>query len=171
MHLLKTAAMDDLMPPDRELSTEDILEMYLFNHLIPRNKRETKGEGKKGGPQDFVLREAIRRDIKQNWPDKYELSRMDNRMADVNRKTLILLFLACDGGESAYGDYSEKAIENYFEDAYERLNNMLSDCGFPEIDARVPFDWMVLYCMAAGDITDIDGNISRFLAEIFRGDE
>ena len=115
MKLLKTAAMDDLMPPDREMSTEEILEMYLFNHLIPRNKKGSKTrEPGKGAPQDFVLREAIRRDIKQNWPDQYELSRMENRTTDVTRKTLILLFLACDGGESEYGDYSESLIDYYY---------------------------------------------------------
>ena len=77
---------------------------------------------------------------------------------------------ACDGGESDYGDYySDGSEDDVFEDSYARLSSMLSDCGFPPLDSRTPFDWMVLYCMAADDTVEIDENITRFLSAIFRG--
>ena len=93
---------------------------------------------------------------------------MTNRETDVTRKVLILLFLACDGGESDYGDFSEESEEDVFQDTYARLSSMLADCGFAPLDSRIPFDWMVLYCMVADEAFGIDENMNQFLSEVFR---
>ena len=143
---------------EEEKIASNILNTYLHRQSIPF-------ESKKAGK---ILRDALQRSIKQNWPDKYILSRMSNRSIDVSRKVLILLFLACDGGETAYSNLSDESDDDIFEDTYTRLTQMLLDCGFPPIDSRKPFDWMVLYCIAkADDIAEIDGNIEKFLSEIF----
>ncbi len=165
MDLLKTSDMDDYLSEERKMTVTEILETYLYRNLIPKGKG---GEGKKKG-NTGVLKDAIQRDIQQNWPDEFTLARMTSREIDVNRKALILLFMACDGGESDYGDYySDGSEDDVFEDSYARLSSMLSDCGFPPLDSRTPFDWMVLYCMAADDTVEIDENITRFLSAIFR---
>lgn len=163
INLLKTAQLNDLMPADRQMTISEIVTTYLYNNLIPRTHRISK----KKDSSDDILKDAIQRDIHENWPDEFALSRMINRQIDVTRKVLILLFLACDGGESDYGDFSEGTCEDIFEDSYARLSTMLSDCGFPPLDSRIPFDWMVLYCMTTDDRTGIDRNISDFLSEIF----
>ena len=164
MELLKSPGMDDMLPGANRMTAGEIVETYLFNHLIPRGRNGKAG--KRG--DDALLKDAIQRDIQQNWPDEFALARMASRETDVTRKVLILLFLACDGGETAYGDYSDEDPENVFQDTYTRLGSMLADCGFPPLDARTPFDWMVLYCMVADDLSAIDENIPRFLAGIFQ---
>jgi len=163
MELLKSANMEDNLPAARNMPAKEIVTTYLYNNLIPRAK---KIKGSKS--VEKTVKDAIQRDIQQNWPDEYSLSRMANRETDVTRKVLILLFLACDGGETKYGDYSNETREDIFEDTYARLISMLAYCGFPPLDSRIPFDWMILYCMVADDFVDIDDNIPQFLSEIFR---
>lgn len=162
MDLLKTAYLDDKLPQARKMPTSEILATYLYNNMIPRAKKA------KGTTNDLI-KDTISRDIQQNWPDEFALARMANRETDVTRKVLILLFLACDGGETKYGDLSYETPEDVFEDTYARLSSMLYDCGFSPLDSRVAFDWMVLYCMVADDPADIDNNIIQFLSEIFKG--
>lgn len=164
MELLKSPEMDDLLPGEKSMTAGEIVTTYLYNHLIPRMKKEN-GTRQAG---EAALKDAIQRDIQQNWPDEYALARMSTRETDVTRKVLILLFLACDGGETSYGEYSDEETEDLFEDTYARLSSMLADCGFAPLDSRIPFDWMVLYCLVADDMTDIDENILNFLTEIFR---
>ncbi len=132
---------------------ENILEAYLYRKYVPTTKKR--------------LEDAIQRGIKKNWPSETNLSKMTNRETDVTRKVLILLFLACEGGETIYGSLAEESAEDVFNDTYARLSSMLSDCGFPPIDPRNPFDWMVLYCIAKDDSEDTNSNISDFLSEIF----
>lgn len=181
MSLLKTAYIDDMLSEDpyavseegkkkkkepvveeQKMTAGDVVVTYLYNNLIPRAKK---------GKNTDVFKDAIQRDIQQNWPDEYALSRMTNRETDVTRKVLILLFLACDGGDSDYADHSDETAEDIFEDTYARLSSMLADCGFSPLDPRNPFDWMVLYCMVADDFIDIDENIPNFLSAIFRDSE
>lgn len=135
----------------------NILNNYLHRRSVPVSDNVSK-----------FLKDALQRSIKKNWPDKARLSHMKNRNIDVTRKVLILLFLACDGGETVYGSLSEESPEDIFDDTYARLTAMLLSCGFPPLDSRNPFDWMVLYCIAtADDVIDIDDNIRNFLSEIF----
>ncbi len=164
MEILKSPEMDDMLPGEEQMTTAEIVTTYLYNHLIPRARKE---KGKKRSDETLV-KDAIQRDIQQNWPDEFGLARMATRETDVTRKVLILLFLACDGGETSYGEYADEDPDDLFEDTYARLSSMLVDCGFQPLDSRVPFDWMVLYCMVADDMTGIDENIPRFLAGIFR---
>ncbi len=164
MDILKSPEMDDLLPGEEKMTAGEIVTTYLYNHLIPRAKKDS---GNKRADEP-LLKDAIQRDIQQNWPDEFALSRMANRETDVTRKVLILLFLACDGGDTDYGEFSDEDAEDVFQDTYARLSSMLADCGFPPLDSRIPFDWMVLYCMVADDLTGIDENIPKFLAGIFQ---
>ena len=173
MNLLKTPdpEADSFFPDiekdkpfkERRMGANEIVATYLYNRYIPRVKRG----GKKQRDDKGLVYSAIQRDIRQNWPDEVALSRMENRETDVTRKVLILLFLACDGGEGNYGDDSFDTPENVFQATYIRLNSMLLDCGFGALDSRVPFDWMVLYCICADENILIDENIQNFLSSIF----
>ena len=138
-----------------------ILKNYFYRDLIPVHKGYRK-----------LVETALQRSIKKNWPDKGVISRMKNRHIDVTRKVLILLFLACDGGEMLYGNLDYDEPENIFDETYASMNNMLIQCGFSPLDSRDPFDWMVLYCIAtANEFFDIDENINSFLSEIFNTSE
>ena len=161
--LLGLPEMNDLLPDAREMPVKEIVATYMYNRFIPRvNTAEKKKKEMTASAQS-----AIQRDIRQNWPDEIVLSRMVHRETDVTRKVLILLFLACDGGESEYGDFSVDTPEDVFQDMYARMNRMLLSCGFAPLDARTPFDWMVLYCMCADESIYIEENVQRFLSEIF----
>ena len=147
----------------KKFASREIMDTYLYRRFIPVAQRKSKTE------PDKLVFSALQRNVRQNWPDEVTLSKMIHRETDVTRKVLILLFLATDGGDSAYADeyLDEREPEEVFSDVYERLNMMLTDCGFAELDPRVQFDWMILYCMCVNDSIYIDGKIQRFLAEIF----
>ena len=161
--LLGLPEMNDFLPDVREMPVKEIVATYMYNRFIPR----VNPSGKKKKEMTASTLSAIQRDIRQNWPDEVVLSRMVHRETDVTRKVLILLFLACDGGESEYGDFSVDTPEDVFQDMYARMNRMLMSCGFAPLDARTPFDWMVLYCMCADESIYIEENVQRFLSEIF----
>jgi len=169
------------------MSVREITDVYLYNKLIPRVKKKT---AKNNDAQARAL-SAIERDVQQNWPDETTLSKMLNRKLDISRKTLILLFLATDGDtmddvetdndwtagfvrnedldcadiDARWHDFHEDGFENL----YTRMNAMLADCGFAQLDPRVPFDWMILYCMCADETMLIDERVQQFLAELFPG--
>ena len=146
-------------------SIRDILTTYLHNSYIPREVRSQKEKD----PQNALLLSAMQKNIRAYWPDESTLSKMKNRLTDVSRKVLILLFVAVDGYEDAeYDEFEEEmSDEEQFEDMYQRLNNMLNSCGFAPIDSRIPFDWMILFCICSGKKDFIDARIERFLKEVF----
>lgn len=158
-----TAGTPELMTPE-EISDEKMLEDYLYRKLIPVGNQE------KVDP----VRETLQRAIRQNWPDGASLSRMRKRQIDIPRKALILLFLATDGNDSEfenmeYENFEEAdyAAEDAFLDIYTRLNLMLTSCGFLKLDPRSAFDWMVLFCISAGDLWESDERIQAMLLEMF----
>ena len=94
---------------------------------------------------------------------------MKQREIDVTRKVLILLFLATDGEESEYAEQEEMDADEAFESMETRLNLMLADCGFAQLDSRTPFDWMVLYCMYADESIFLEDYMRGFLENLFKG--
>lgn len=162
---------------ERKLSVREITDTYLHQKFIPRVKKVKKGSQKDEKAQSLVLT-ALQRDIQQSWPDETTLSKMFNRKADVTRKVLILLFLATDGDtKDSIRELDSASLEDNgllaedeeaeFEDLQFRMNAMLADCGFAPLDSRVPFDWMILYCMCVDETMLIDERVQQFLSEIF----
>ena len=149
---------------ERRYSTREIVEKYL-DKRIP-----TVREGKN--------LEEKKRCILADWPDEIALSRMKNRKADITRKTLILLFLATDGGDS-YSDEDwydadeeqENDADAAFRSSYMRLNQMLVSCGYGMLDPRNAFDWIVIYCMRVeNESVSMDGlneRLSHVLEVLF----
>ena len=167
LKLLKDPSMDWENSSEKPLSTRDVLETYLYRNYIPTTKRSKKSTNTTTAEK--LVFSALQRNIRQNWPEEETLSKMQNRKTDVTRKVLMLLFLATDGGYSCYGDESLdiQTPEEKFDDSYARLESMLIDCGFSKPDPRMPFDWMILFCMCADDNLLIDERIQQFLEEIF----
>lgn len=161
----------ELYRPD-ELTTREILETYLYRRLVPVAER--------GAKRDADAFSAVQRSIRGSWPDEFTLSRMKKRQLDVSRKTLILLFLATNGGAGDYGEGEDEEFEDedleltpdqVFQDLYLRLDLMLSDCGFQQLDPRSPFDWIVLFCISSGDLWESDSRLQEMLAELFPREE
>jgi len=149
-------------------SIREILTEYLHATHIPKDTRRKSARDALDAP---VL-SAIQKSIRAHWPDETALSKMKSRAADVSRKALILLFIAADGFEDNEYSYleEERTDEEEFEDTYIRLNGMLTGCGFAPLDARSPFDWMMIFCLCSGARELVDSRIEQFLKEIFDGE-
>lgn len=156
---------EGLYRPD-SMSTRDVLETYLYRRLVPVK------ENKKQAPEAFS---AIQRSIREGWPDEFSISKMKARQMDVSRKMLILLFLATDGADLEFADWDveEEPLtqDQVFQDVTMRLELMLHSCGFPKLDPRSPFDWLVLYCLCAGDLWETDKRLENVLKVLFRMEE
>lgn len=168
MNILENPSNDEEMPKEKSMSAKEISENYLNEKIIPRFKKS--GGSKKEG--SFASLSVVERNLRLNWPDEFTISRIKNRQTDVSRKILILLFLATDGGELYLDydedeDYYEMDEEDIFKETYLKLSAMLKQCGFAQLDPRVPFDWMILYCMCVSDTWEIDEKIKDFLKESF----
>ena len=182
----KHAKGNDDLPADSTMPVREINDVYLYNKLVPHMKKT------KDKDAQARMLSAIERDVQRNWPDETVLSKMVNRKTDVSRKVLILLFLATDGdtpdsvteddywsrnfikthdldSRSAADQWRERhENENDFEDLYARMNVMLADCGFAQLDPRSPFDWMILYCMCGAESLTIDQRVQDFLSALFQ---
>lgn len=155
---------NSLCQPDA-YSIREILIEYLHNTHIPREVRSKKGTDAKSA----LILSAMQKNIRSYWPDEMTLSKMKSRLVDVSRKVLILLFVAVDGYEATeYDDLEDELTpEEQFEDMYTRLNQMLNSCGFAPLDSRIPFDWMIMFCICSGNKDFVDVRIERFLKEVF----
>ena len=147
---------------DETLSVRAVLREYLYekNVLYAREMKRT-------GKEDFVFTK-VQEQVSASWPDEITLSRMKSRKADVTRKVLILLFLATDQGlEPDEGLDGDVTRDEAFEDLYIRLNDMLSLCGFSELDPRSPFDWLILYGICVEDMWEVDDRMKGIFKEMF----
>ncbi len=150
---------------DGRITSRDILETYLYRNLVPIARRD----GKKGKNAFSGIQNSIR----ANWPDEATVSKMRKRQLPVTRKVLILLFLATNGSNTEFEEDDEDEMletrDEIFQDIYTRLNLMLQSCGYPMLDPRTPFDWMVLYCICVDDTWDVDQRLADMLTAMFPG--
>ena len=153
------------------LTIREILKEYLFqdNVKFAKDKAREDKESMLSQEDKFVL-SLIQKNISDNWPDETRLSNMKSRKEDVTRKVLILLFLATDeevSSEDSDDLQYEFSKDEAFKDLYQRLNDMLTECGFRTLDPRAPFDWLIIYCICAGDIFDITVRMKAVFREMF----
>ena len=176
-----------------KLTIRDILCEYLFQDIVLEAKgravmsKKLVKKGEISRESQFIL-SRIQKDISDEWPEETTLSKMRSRKKDVTRKTLILLFLASYSGEDgiaqdrpeedkAYADDDfddlsfpedeELTKEDVFLDTRDRIDFMLSLCGFSALDPRSPFDWLILYCMCAEDLLDMDDRMRGMFMQMF----
>ncbi|MDO5132347.1 MAG: hypothetical protein Q4D81_05150 [Eubacteriales bacterium] len=70
-------------------------------------------------------------------------------------------------GETAPGRMFSEADREDFLERKDSMDYMLSLCGFGELDPRNPFDWIILYCMCAGDILEMDERMKNLFYRMF----
>lgn len=119
--------------------------------------------------------------FRENFPNDQEFARISMRTAspDVNRKALVIMMFYnfyCDtmmrylyGAEyrnknrknlimkNSLVDYYDRDFEIIVEDMrdfYSATSKMLARCGFVQMYARNPFDWLVLFCAKSSDPLD-----------------
>lgn len=116
--------------------------------------------------------------FRENFPNDQEFSRIINKEAtpDVYRKALVIMKFYnffCSSmltymyetdkpkdnqtPTNSLDDYRERGddeIEADLEDFYYETGLLLSQCGFEQMYARNPFDWLMLYCAKSNDPMD-----------------
>ena len=101
--------------------------------------------------------------LNRHWPDEVLLSRIMNRQIDVPRKVLTLLFLITDGADDEASDSDDPA--ELFADRYRRLNLLLDECGYCQLDPRNTFDWLALYCMYCDEDMEVSDRMREVLTD------
>lgn len=186
------------MRKERVMPVREITDVYLYDRLIPRIQRKTKNNGEaekrtldviqkeiqQNWPDESTLSRIISRklDVPRKLLILLFMATDGNTYTEVQQtadtdidRALGMswadenfqneeLFRDWDGS----GDYDQD--EDFFQEQYERINTMLQDCGFAPLDARNPFDWMILYCMCVDDSLLVDERMQSFLTELFRED-
>ena len=150
---------------DDKITAQKILKVYMHREKVPVNNQNLS---------------AVEMAVRSNWPTAQLLSQMKKQQIEVSRKVLMLLFLATDGetlrpeteadeydDDLWFDDEDEEDDDARFRSALVRMQTMLSDCGLRGIDARIPFDWMILYCLCGADAFEVDDQVHAFLYEMF----
>lgn len=113
----------------------------------------------------------IQKLVKKYWPGKRSIKAMKSRSEDVNRKTLLLMYLVTGGvWDGEYDELDEEYIHprEFLEIHCSRMNEMLRDCGMKAIDPRNVFDYLVLYCLRPEDEAFMSDRMAALAAEIFQ---
>lgn len=155
---------------EKPLEQKEIVTRYLHRNMVPlreRRKRKADGETAKYERRKYTLGENVAKAIGESWPSDTTISSMMARSENVNRKVLILLALATDFEDEDDLYQEDLTAAEQFEISRSMIDDMLVRCGFGRLDPRSPFDWMVLYCLGAGDTFDIDKQMEDVLSELF----
>lgn len=152
-----------------KLTLQDIIREYFYEDsvLCARKKAHIQSDKTRTfSEEQQLVFSVIQEKVSEGWPDEAALAKMKARDTDVTRKALILLFLATDPGPEEDME-TEPSREEIFEELYQRLNDMLSQCGFMTLDPRSPFDWLVLYGICVEDMLDVDVHMRAVFREMF----
>ena len=147
--LIRPEISESGLPEDQIYSIRKAVEQYL-RMGIPYERRL-------GGYT------RIQREIKQHWPSAKSIYEMRTRKIDVDRKTLILLYLATEGENELQTEDMKLAEEHH-----RRMDLMLSECGMPQLNVQNPFDYLVLQAAFVGYEDDFIGmKMERMIRNIF----
>lgn len=155
---------------EKRLTTYSVLKSYLHQEMIPRGAQRNEMLNDK---RITRVQKSMLSNILASWPDEASLRKIERRDISVGRKTMILLFIALDEDpiedEDEFEIDEKEKVKERFESRYNRLNLMLSSCGYRQLDARNPFDWMILYAISVDDLFDCDNTLDALLSEVFAG--
>ena len=152
-------------PEDTKYSMKEVVENY-FKMSIPQKKR-IRGMS------------VLQKLIKKCWPSETTLDKMKNRLIDVNRKTMILLYMltehfdveVVDDEEYFYCD-EEYSPEHLFEIRRSQMNLFLKKYGMNTLDYGNAFDLIVLYALYPSSEEDDDfaaDRIDKILEILYKG--
>ncbi len=147
-----------LTEEDVDLPISKLVEENLYRGLVDKKSKKLS---------------PLEKSIRSGWPEETQLSKMKARETDVTRKVLVLLYLASGGGltlNAEEDDFDEDYLDDDdvdFEGVRTGMNAMLMECGFAPLDPRQPFDWMVLFGIATGDLFDFDQRMEGLINSLF----
>lgn len=145
----------------RKLSVEEIADTYIKNL-----------------PQKVNHNNYLFKVIQRNWPSKDKLYKMLQLSKNVNRKTMILLFLITEefvgqelssGVSVPYYDEMEDLSPNErLQMRIQAMNLYLDSYGMNRLDLGNPFDCMVLYALKANYEEAMSDRLRDVLEELFK---
>lgn len=135
---------------DSILTDDDICEMVLMNIPSLRGRNDITHKTLKKIAEKTLPRSGLS-EIINKIPDK-----KTGIIPQVDRKHLILIWLVTEGG--AKPDFEEiDDVGVQFEECIRILNyDILDICGMPHLDARNPFDWLILNALYYNYIEEED---------------
>lgn len=141
---------------EEKYSMEDIADTYLRLN-VPVDKK-TSGYSN------------VQKIVKKYWPGVRAVKSMKCRSEEVNRKTLLLLYIVTGGmADEEYDEADETYIssEEFLEFHCKKMNQMLRDCGMSRIDPRNVFDYLVLYCLRPEEDLFMSDRMAMLMTEVF----
>lgn len=113
---------------------------------------------------------TVQKMIRKYWPGARSIKAMKSRAEEVNRKTLLLLYLVSGGiWENGYSELDEEYIgpAEFLEAHCRRMNQMLTECGMGKIDPRNAFDYLVLFSLRPENDQFMSDRMTEIVSEIF----
>lgn len=152
-YLLHPSPEDDFLPDEQEYSIRKVVDQYL-RMGVPYEKKSGRYT-------------QLQREIKQHWPSAKTIYEMCSGKLDVDRKTLLLLYLATEGE----GD-PDAADTRSISEHRRRMDLMLAECGMPVLNVHCPFDYLILLAVDQNGEEDFIGyRMERMLRKIFDADK
>lgn len=122
-------------------------------------------------PSDIAGGTYIQKIIKKYWPSATSVKNMYNRREDVTRKALIILYAVTEGiAPNVNYDFvidDDLTPKERFEEHYDKLCVMLTDCSMSPPNPRNAFDWVVLYALKADNSGEIRAEMQELLNRVF----
>lgn len=136
-----------------------IVDTYLRMH-VPLEKKTT----------NYTYLQKV---LKKNWPNASSIQRMRTRKQDVDRKTMILLYLIteefdCEGEVDLWED---EDADTRMETRLLRMNLFLERCGMNRLDPASPFDCLVIYAMRTMEDQSAGEKFEQALHQLFPAEE
>lgn len=111
---------------EQSYSVEQVVEEYL-RMGIPYGR---KGKGYT----------RLQKEIKRHWPSAKTIRAMVQRKLDVDRKTLLLLYLATEGMAAE----ANEGCEQWLDEHHKGIDLMMTECGMAILNPHAPFDYLVV---------------------------
>ncbi|MCL2249791.1 MAG: hypothetical protein FWC13_11035 [Oscillospiraceae bacterium] len=158
---------EDTSYSDSQLTDDDICEMVLLHIPSLRGRHDISHEILRKIAEKTLPRSGLS-EIINKTPDRKTVV-----IPQVDRKHLILAWLVAEGGALPYFDESSNP-EDEFEECVRVLNfAILEACGFPRLDARNPFDWLIInalyYCYFESADDDAVDRIQTVIDALYGG--
>lgn len=135
-------------PGEKRYSIEKVTEEYLRMGLPYQKKSRQYSKAEKA--------------IKRHWPSPRMVQEMYSRKRDVNRKTLLLLYLATEGMGA------EVREKSFVAEHCQRMDMMMASCGMPCLNLHNPFDYLVVQSLHLADEDDfMSWKMERILKKVF----
>lgn len=157
---------------EKEYTLEKIMDTYI-QMKVPVEERNRKGEDKKQRKVKNMT--GLQKLVKRYWPNESTLVKMRTRREDVNRKTLLLLYLVTEAFDADPGDTKDICYEEDLEEdadtlleiRLEKMNLFLEEYGMNRLDPGNVFDFLILYAMRAEEEKDARTRMENVLEVLF----